>query len=646
MAIPKAVMAASTLQEKMSKPNLSESVLRLTNNSPEEFLSASAILLKLANNILRKPDDLKYRTIRLENDIVQNKLLPVFGAMECLFEMGFEEDGDCLKLVVGADLKNLQKITDEIATQRLALETKNQTTSNSDDEPAAAAAPLSSPTSILALNSAMKSGSASRKQNFGRKLISYKDQVLLYEDTELQKCARELIPTAILLKNAQDSLTEANTTGQSKGLTIRDCLLIELLAWFKEQFFTWMDNPSCHSCGSRTTAAGMAAPTPDDLLWGADRVESYSCVACGKNERFPRYTHPKKLLQTRSGRCGEWGNCFTLLCRCLGYDARLVIDWSDHVWTEVFSLSQKRWLHCDPCENKCDAPLLYESGWKKQLTYVIAFSKDEVQDVTWRYSSNHANVLERRKEVEESWLLSITTAMTKSLQTSFNKEQQKTFETRKVSELVEFLSPRPAKDGEFGGRISGALAWRRSRGEAGNQAHEPYIFSLTEQEKRRKIFTLKYSAVLDQYVRGSEDDNVINHWGSCLFECKNVVRKVEHDWQMVYLARSEGSDEAKICWKFDFSDSGLRVDKVTIKPMGLFTQETGQVITQMCTNEQCVRGFGKSEEVYAEFRGCTELTLTARLSGGNGECKWQHAQIFRQSLNSQHFPFDITITFS
>lgn len=77
---------------------------------------------------------------------------------------------------------------------------------------------------------------------------------------------------------------------------------------------------------------------------------------------------------------------------------RYVHDHTDHVWTEVYSQSQGRWLHADSCENKMDTPLMYECGWGKKLTYIIAYSKDELVDVTWRYTANQNEVLRRRKK--------------------------------------------------------------------------------------------------------------------------------------------------------------------------------------------------------------------------------------------------------
>lgn len=109
-------------------------------------------------------------------------------------------------------------------------------------------------------------------------------------------------------------------------------------------------------------------------------------------------------METRTGRCGEWANAFTAMCRALGHEARYVLDWTDHVWTECYIHETQKWTHLDSCENAFDTPLIYEGGWGKKLNYVLGFSKDEVVDVTNRYVLNKMMNRMRRTLVPESWL--------------------------------------------------------------------------------------------------------------------------------------------------------------------------------------------------------------------------------------------------
>ena len=66
-------------------------------------------------------------------------------------------------------------------------------------------------------------------------------------------------------------------------------------------------------------------------------------------------------METRKGRCGEWANVFTLFTRTMGFESRYVLDFTDHVWTEVYFEHLKRWVNCDGCEGEVsfDQPLMY-----------------------------------------------------------------------------------------------------------------------------------------------------------------------------------------------------------------------------------------------------------------------------------------------
>ncbi|KAL4427885.1 hypothetical protein ABPG75_001974 [Micractinium tetrahymenae] len=297
-------------------------------------------------------------------------------------------------------------------------------------------------------------------------------KALKYGDELAQAMALSVMPMDRLAGAAEEACAVSAAMGEQPPLALEDALAQELLAWFKSDFFCWVNAPPCPTCGVASTAgAGMGVPSAEEAEHGAGRVELYRCGACGSAVRFPRYNDPVKLLETRRGRCGEWANAFTLCCRAAGLDARLAIDLEDHVWTEVWSEAQQRWVHMDPCEAAYDKPLLYEAGWGKRLTYVLAVGRHGAADVTRRYTQQWGEVQKRRTLASEPWLESALQEATARLRAQLPADERQRLERRDALEQQLLLSGRtqlsPAELAALPGRTTGDAAWLAARGEDG-----------------------------------------------------------------------------------------------------------------------------------------------------------------------------------
>ncbi|PSN65961.1 hypothetical protein BS50DRAFT_495746 [Corynespora cassiicola Philippines] len=273
---------------------------------------------------------------------------------------------------------------------------------------------------------------------------------LKWEDSALLDEALRVVPLDRIDKEAQGALKKSQIDAEATGKKIPwgylDFTIQSLMRWFKQDFFTWVNNPTCSRCLGSTARIGLTAPLPDDDLRTGKIVELYQCTAtnCAAYERFPRYQDAFYLLETRHGRMGEWTNCFGMLCRAMGAKVRWVWNAEDHVWIEVFSQHCQRWIHVDPSDELWDKPLTYTQGkcveWGVKFSYCIAFSSHGIKDVTTRYVRSTRHTLPRKKSTEAE-LLRIIDELNEEFQDKLSVDDKKQLneESAKESRELRYL---------------------------------------------------------------------------------------------------------------------------------------------------------------------------------------------------------------
>lgn len=124
-----------------------------------------------------------------------------------------------------------------------------------------------------------------------------------------------------------------------------------------------------------------------------------------------------------------------------------------------------------------------------------------------------------------------------------------------------------------------------------------------------------------------------------VFHAEKIFMKYEADWKMCYLARQEGSDSSSIMWRFDFSGKNLKIDNLQYK-LETKSYENGHVDVFLLDKN------GLRVTDLKALKGETRFSIKAVLTGGKGNCAWQHTQLFRQEKGAKDFPFVVNIMFT
>merc|ERR1712048_535360 len=259
-------------------------------------------------------------------------------------------------------------------------------------------------------------------------------------------------------------------------------------------------------------------------------------------------------------------------------------------------------------------PLMYELGWDKKLSYVIATSVDLIDRLSLNIERINQLKTRRKKELEGIKKTGLLT-----------KEQ--------VGK-------------NYSGRLSGEASWRLNRGEATSKDISHSLL----RSNSSKIISIKKSY---QYSCSNDvafcDGKNLGSILECVSFSQNIFRKVEDDWNMSYLARSEGSKNGCFRLKFKCVEKikGLKLENLVLK-----SYETGCIKILIATDDETfligvnqedknkiLSGTSFKSKIFNLKKACNNFSLWFFSSDSSydsaKEIQWQHAQFFRQKLDDR-----------
>jgi peptide-N4-(N-acetyl-beta-glucosaminyl)asparagine amidase len=121
----------------------------------------------------------------------------------------------------------------------------------------------------------------------------------------------------------------------------------------------------------------------------------------------------------------------------------------------------------DSCENARDQHLLYDVGWGKKQSYILAFSIDGAQDVSRGYIKDFEASISRRNRASEEDLQLALAEVTRRRRLGLSAQKLQELEREDKGEL-EFLQGKKEPEESLPARESGTAEWKAARGEDGS----------------------------------------------------------------------------------------------------------------------------------------------------------------------------------